>query len=420
MSELLSTYLINYYNKEEVGYRLPPEIKLDQFWPELVRFRQAKAEFLPFKDQAGKPFWLVLTPKLQEHLHQVDSRGKDSLYSVVKEEIQAELTEQALVEEAMFSSVIEGAFSTIARARELIVEGKEPRDTSDQMVANNGRVMRYVLEQRRAPCSIELMHTIQRMVTEKTLENEADAGRFRDGPIFVVNQRRETIYAAPPADTVRPSMDSLIQWINEGEQQPFIHPILRAAIIHTCLVYVHPYVDGNGRTARAVFYWYLLKHGYEFFRYFSISSIIQETRERYYKALKNMEDHEADVTYVLLYMAESVVRAIEVILQRITERYRRDILFANIRERNIILNERQTRFLKYLTVSKEKRGTIAKYQKDFKVVYETARRDLAQLETLGILTKGKRGHQFVYTFSPSFLTSGAAQKGPQEDRRQPK
>ncbi len=406
MNELMRKYLLNYYTKDEVGYRLPPDVKLEAFWPELVRFRQAKAEFLPFKDQAGKPFWFVLTPKLQEHLHQVDSRGKDSLYSVVKEEIQEELTEQALVEEAMFSSVIEGAFSTIARARELIVEGKAPRDTSDQMVANNGRVMRYVLEQREAACSVELMHTIQLMVTEKTLEDETTAGRFRDGPVCVVNQRRETIYEAPPADTVRPSMEALVNWINEGAQQPFIHPILRAAIIHTYLVYVHPYVDGNGRTARAMFYWYLLKHRYEFFRYFSISSIIQETRERYYKALKDMEDHEADTTYVLLYMTESVVRAIEIILQRITERYRRDILFANIRERNIALNERHTRFMRYLAISREKRGTIAKYQKDFKVVYETARRDLAQLEAFGILTKGKQGRQFVYTLNPAFLIAG--------------
>ena len=406
MSELLNTYLLNYYTREEIGYRISPDVKLDEFWPKLVSFRQTKAEFLPFKDQAGKPFWFVLTPKLQEYLHQVDSRGKDSLYSVVKEEIQAELTEQALVEEAMFSSVIEGAFSTIARARELIVEGKQPRDTSDQMVANNGRVMRYVLEQRETPCSIELMHTIQRMVTEKTLQNEADAGRFRDGPVYVVNQRRETIYEAPPANTVHSSMESLIGWINEGAQQPFIHPILRAAIIHTYFVYVHPYVDGNGRTARAMFYWYLLKHGYEFFRYFSISSIIQETRGRYYKSLKDMEDDEADLTYALLYLAEAVVKAIDVILQRITERYRRDLLFANIRERNLILNERQMRFLKYLAISREKRGAMAKYQRDFKVVYETARRDLAQLEARGILTKSKEGRRFIYTLSPAFLTTG--------------
>ena len=405
MSELLTKYLLNYYTKEELGYRVPPEVKLDELWSELVTFRQAKAEFLPFKDQADHPFWFVLTPKLQELLHRVDSQGKDSLYGVVKQEIQVELTEQALIEEAMFSSVIEGAFSTIARARELIVEGKTPRDTSDQMVANNGRVMRYVLEQRQAPCSIELMHAIQRLVTEKKLEREAEAGRFRDGPVFVVNQQRQTIYDAPPAETVPASMETLVRWINDGAQQPFIHPILRAAIIHTYLVYVHPYADGNGRTARAMFYWYLLKHRYEFFRYFSISSIIQETRERYYRVLKQMEDSGADLTYVLLYMAESVARAIEVILQRITERYRRDLLFANIKERRILLNDRQARFLRYLAISKEKRGTIAKYQRDFKIVYETARQDLAKLEGLGILAKAKQGRQFVYALSYAFLVS---------------
>ena len=406
MSELLNTYLLNYYTREEIGYRISPDVKLDEFWPKLVSFRQTKAEFLPFKDQAGKPFWFVLTPKLQEYLHQVDSRGKDSLYSVVKEEIQAELTEQALIEEAMFSSVIEGAFSTIARARELIVEGKKPRDTSDQMVLNNGRVMRYVLEQREAPCSVELMHAIQRLVTESTLEDKTAVGRFREGPVFVVNERRQTIYEAPPAGAVPPSMEALVRWTNEAQQQPFIHPILRAAIIHTYLVYVHPYADGNGRTARAMFYWYLLKHGYEFFRYFSISSIIQETRGRYYKSLKDMEDHEADLTYALLYLAEAVVKAIDVILQRITERYRRDILFANIRQRNLTLNERQMRFLKSLTISRGKRGAIVKYQHDFKVVYETARRDLAQLEARGILTKSKEGRRFLYTLSPAFLTTG--------------
>ncbi len=118
-----------------------------------------------------------------------------------------------------------------------------------------------------------------------------------------------------------------------------------------------------------------------------------------------MEDHEADVTYVLLYMAESVVHAIDVILQRITKRYRRELLARTIRERNIVLNERQMRFLKSLTVSKEKRGTITKYQKDLKVVYETARRDLAQLETLKILVKRKHVRKFIYTLNPAFLTT---------------
>ena len=410
INRLFQPYLLNYYTKQELGYRLPSDVKLEEFWPTLVQYRQARGEFLPFRDQQGQPFWFVLTPGLQKLLHQVDSRGRDSLYKIVQDEIQTELVQQALIEEAMFSSVIEGAFSTLARARELIVGGKRPRDTSDQMVANNARVMRYVLEQREAPCSTELMHSIQRLATEKTLENPQNAGRFREDLVYIYNTQGEMVYTAPPADTVPPSVQALVDWINRANERPFIHPILCASIIHTHFVYVHPYVDGNGRTARSLFYWYLLKHGYEFFRYFSISSIIQETRTRYYKTLRDIEDHEADHTYVLLYMTEAVVKAIDVVLQRITERWRRDLLFSAIQQRQISLNKRQTTFLKFLTVSKDKRGTIAKYQRDFRVVYETARRDLAVLENAGILIKRNERRQFIYTLNPAFLThiSGAS------------
>ena len=406
-NELFQQFLLNYYTREEIGYRVPAEVKLDDFWPALVRFRQAKGELLPFRDQQGQPFWFVLTPELQKMLHQVDFRGRDSLYKIVQDEIQAELVQEALIEEALFSSVIEGAFSTLARARELIVEGKRPRDASDQMVANNARVMRFVLERRDAPCSIELMHEVQRLVTEKTLEDPRNAGRFREDLVYIYNAQGEAVYTAPPADTVLPSMQALADWINRAEGRPFIHPILSASILHTYFVYVHPYMDGNGRTARSLFYWYLLKQGYEFFRYFSISSIIQETRARYYKALKDMEDHGADLTYVLLYMTEAVVKAIEVVLQRITERWRRDLLFSAIRQRQISLNKRHTTFLRSLTVSKDKRGTIARYQRDFQVVYETARRDLGFLESAGILAKRKEGRRFVYLLNPTFLTQGS-------------
>lgn len=401
--ELLKNYLVNYYSKEEMGYRLSPNTKLDQLWPEVLEYRQIKAEFLPFNDQQDQPFWFVLTPQLQETLHHIDSRGKDSLYRVVQKEIQDELIEQALIEEALFSSVIEGAFSTLRRARELIVEGKKPRDVSDQMVANNAKIMRYVLEHRNSECSLEMMHTLQGMVTEKTLDRAEDSGRFRDDLVYIRNAQGEIIYTAPPAETVESSMQALIDWINKPHDRAFIHPILMASILHTYFVYVHPYFDGNGRTARSLFYWYLLKHGYEFFRYFSISSIIQETRAQYYKALKDMEDCAADMTYVLLYMTKSIVQAIDVILQKIVERWRRNILFSTIRQKNILLNERQERFLKSLSVSKEKVGTIAKHQKDFHVVFETARKDLSSLERTGILQKKKQGRKFIYILNPQFL-----------------
>ncbi len=401
--QLLEDSLLNYYSKQEMGYRLSADAKLEEFWPKTVEYRQTKGQNLPFEDQQGQKFWFVLTPPLLELLHRIDTKGKDSLYDVVKEEIRQELVNEALIEEALFSSVIEGAFSTLARARELIRQNKKPRDTSEQMVVNNAKVMRYVLEQRDARCSIEFMHTLQRLATEKTLEDPQDAGRFRTDLVYIYNANGEVVYTAPPVETVDPSMQQLVDWVNKQNERPFIHPIVCATIIHTYFVYVHPFVDGNGRTARSLFYWYLLKNRYEFFRYFSISSIIKETRAQYYKALKDMEDCHADMTYVLLYMAGTVVQAIDVVLQRIVERYRRDMLLSKVQEKGILLNDRQRTFLKRLTTAKDKRGTMAKYQKDFGVVYETARRDLRFLESHGILVRKTEGKKFVYLLNPAFL-----------------
>lgn len=405
LKELLKKFTLNYYAKEEIGYRLPANIKIDDFWPRLVQSRKIKAETLPFKDQQGQCFWFLLTPRLLELLHLIDSRGKDSLYQMVQSEIRDELVENALIEEAMFSSVIEGAFSTLRRARELIVEGKKPKDTSDQMVMNNGKVMRFILEQQSANCSIELMHTLQKMVTEKTLERETDSGRFRDDLVLVRNSQGELIYTAPSASVVEPAMTALVDWINHSDQDQFIHPILKAAIIHTYFVYIHPYFDGNGRTARSLFYWYLLKNGYDFFKYFSISSIIQETRAQYYRALKNMEDCEADLTYVLLYMTDSVVKAIDVVTQRIIERWHREALFSVIKSKGLFLNERQNKFLRHLTTAQDKTITIARYKNYTKVVFETARRDLLLLEKYKILKRSKQGRKFVYHLNADFLSS---------------
>lgn len=410
--ELVKHYFLNYYTKEEVGYRLPPEIKLDECWPSIVAFRKQKSEALPFTDQQGEPFWFVLTPELLQTLHLIDSQGKDSLYSVVRAEIQRELMEEALVEEALFSSAIEGAFSTLARARALIVEGKRPRDHSEQMIANNARVMRYALEQSHTPCSTELIHTFQRMVTDKTLDDPEAIGRFRNEVVYIYQSNGRLIYTAPPVDTVEPSIAALVDWINAAATRPFLHPIIAAIIIHTYFVYVHPYVDGNGRTARSLLYWYLLKHGYEFFRYFSISSAIQETRAQYYKALKDMEDYGADMTYVLRYLTRAIERAIALVCRRITDRYRRDVLFAAVRERQIVLNARQTAFLKTLSSGRDRQGTMAKYQRDNHVVYETARRDLSGLEKAGIVLKRKIGRQFVYMMHPGFLTAFVSPSSP--------
>jgi len=391
-----------YLPKEAIGYRLPNDLALEEFWQEIVKFRKQKSEILPFNDQSGQNFWYLLTSVLQKEIYQIDSSGKDSLYRVVKKEIENELIKDSIMEEALYSSVIEGAFSTMKRLRELVGKERKPVDINDQMVLNNYNAMQFILQEKHKELSLDFMLKLHKIVTEKTLfEDEAYAGRFRDDTVYVKDKRRDiVIYTPPPAEQVEPAMKRLIEWVNEKDDARFIHPLIKASFIHFYFVYIHPFFDGNGRTARALFYYFMIKNGYEFFKYFSISAVVQKTKVQYYKAIKDAEDCNADITYFLLYMAETISESIHLVTERIAQHYQRDFVFIKLKEKNIFLNERQEKFLKRFLVSDKRTVTIKAYQDWFKVVYETARRDLDDLVAKGILLKSKYRRQFIY--SPNY------------------
>lgn len=392
----------NYLSKEEISYRLPNNLALGEFWQEVVKFRKQKSEILPFNDQTGQNFWYFLTPVLQKEIYEIDSSGKDSLYRVVKKEIENELIKDSLIEEALYSSVIEGAFSTMKRLRELVEKERKPVDINDQMVLNNYHAMQFILQEKHKELSVDFILKLHKIVTEKTLfEDEAYAGRFRDDVVYVKDKRRDiVIYTPPSAGQVEPAMKQLIEWVNEKNDAHFIHPLIKASFIHFYFVYIHPFFDGNGRTARALFYYFMIKNGYEFFKYFSISVVVQKTKIQYYKAIKDTEDCNADITYFLLYMATTILESIHLVTERIAQHYQRDFVFIRLKEKGVLLSVRQEKFLKRFLVSDKRAITIKAYKDWFKVVYETARRDLEDLTAKGILLKSKHRRQFMY--SPNY------------------
>ncbi len=399
MDNHLQEYFENYLNKLEIGYRLPPEIKLEGFWQQLLLLRKAKAEVLPLKDQENRAFWYALPRSLQKKLHEIDSYGRDSLYTMVKKSIEGELLKESLIEEAFYSSVIEGAFSTLKKAKELVNEKRPPADKSEQMILNNYYAMRYILENKDKAISQELILELHKIVTDKTMDDQRFAGRYRDDWVYITDSQGKPIYKPPPAEQVQSLMRELIEWVNIDNEKNFIHPVVKAAILHFYLVYLHPFFDGNGRTARALFYFYLIKNRYEFFRYFSISSIINATRGQYYKSLKEVEDFDSDLTYFIVYIAESVLSAITEIKRRISEHYGREYYLARLKELNIPLNSRQAKFIAKFLLWKEKRITFTRYLDLFGVVYQTARTDLFDLEKKKVLKKEKTGKKFVFTLN---------------------
>jgi Fic family protein len=161
-------------------------------------------------------------------------------------------------------------------------------------------------------------------------------------------------------------------------------------------VHIHPFFDGNGRTARALFYFDLIKNEYEFFKYFSISVAVQKAKGKYYKAIRDSETHEGDFTYFLLYMADTILESIHLVKSRIAHHYQKEFVVDRLNKEGILFNERQRKFIKRFFVMDQRMITIKKYQDWFKVVYETARRDLDDLHAKGVLAKGKHGRAFVY------------------------
>jgi len=397
IADLYKSFQDRYLNKLEIGFRLPGEFSLPEVWQEIQKERKSKAENLALKDEKGETFWYVNTKPLQAKLHQIDSRGKDSLYSYIKPDIENELALDSIIEEAWASNIIEGAFTTRKRAQELVRRNLTPKDKNELMMKNNHQAMTFILENRESEFSIDFILEIHRIITQNTLDDPEYAGKFRDDDVFIWDKTNTVIFKPMAEENIKESLNNLVTWVNTHSEEDFIHPILKASIIHFFLVYVHPFFDGNGRTARAIFYFYLLKHKYDFFKYLSISALIAKQKEKYYKAIKEVEDYENDLTYFLLYSADVVLKSIDEILDKIAKKYQSDIISKNINLRGVHLNKRQKSLIKILIDQDQKTMTTRRYEKIFKVSYGTARSDLNELSENGLLQKRKLGKGFIYS-----------------------
>ncbi len=396
-ANLYKSFQDRYLNRIEIGFRLPGELNLSEVWQKIQDERKNRGEFLTLKDEKGIPFWYVNTKPLQSKLHQIDSRGKDSLYRHIKPDIENELILDSIIEEAWASNIIEGAFTTHKRAQELVRRNLTPKDKSELMTKNNHLAMTYILEHRESEFNNDFILKIHQIITEGTLDDPEYAGKFRDDEVFIRDKTNAVIFKPMAAEKIELCLNNLVTWVNAHSDEDFIHPVVKASIIHFYIVYVHPFFDGNGRTARALFYFYLLKNQYEFFKYFSISALIAQQREKYYKAIKDVEDYEDDLTYFLLYFADIVSKSINEIIDRIVRKYQSDIISKNLDAKGIYLNKRQKKLIRLLIDHDHKNITTRRYEKIFKVSYGTARSDLNEMTENGLLQKRKIGKGFIYS-----------------------
>lgn len=294
----------------------------------------------------------------------------------------------SLMEEAIYSSKMEGASTTRVVAKEMLRKKKSPQNKAQQMIANNYSTIQYIVDHKDEPLTEESLLYIHRLMTEKTLDNPEDAGRFRTNDKVVVADMVEgdIVYTPPTYKDIPDFVETICDFFNKDKPRTFIHPIIKGVIIHFMLAYMHPFVDGNGRTARALFYWYMLKENYKLTEYMSISRVISKSKASYEKSFRYTENDGNDMGYFVAYN----LKALEISFQQLRDyiqRKQQEKKAANAFMLAGNVNQRQALVLQRLTEEPDTIMTVKDVQELFSVSSMTARKDLTDLVQQGYLTE---------------------------------
>lgn len=399
----------------EVRYREPPAgLSLEEWWVGIRLARMGGFQHLPLVDKGGAAFVFARPEEVLIHLHHIDQdaagviRAGQEVASAAQQEfaIPAQRSEyllRSLIEESITSSQLEGASTTRKVAEAMLREGRNPRNHSERMIYNNYLTMRAIQGFRDEPITPKRILEIHRRVTEGTLENPAEAGRLRHSDDYrIVDNENGIALHTPPAFSELPDrLQRLCDFANAPESdRPFVHPILRAILLHFMIGYDHPFTDGNGRTARALFYWSMLRSGYWLTEFISISQILKKAPAQYGRAYLFTESDGGDTTYFLLHQLETIRKAIDslhsYLAKRRTEQRAVEQLIAPSSRLGGELNHRQRALLAHALKHPGEIYKISIHQKTHGVVYQTARTDLMALATLGLLDEGRTGKMKIF------------------------
>lgn len=332
----------------------------------------------------------TVTNRMQYLCHEFDMNfgGSWGSSSIIPNDNKNQYLISSLMEEAISSSQMEGASTTRKVAKDMLRKNISPSSRSEQMIFNNYQSIRFIAEHKNEPLTKELLLRVHALMTYKTLNNSADEGCFRmNDQVVVENSLTHEIVHIPPSHLEIPQfIDSLCQFFNEKGKGQFIHPVVRAIIVHFMVAYVHPFVDGNGRTARALFYWYMLKEGYWLMEYLSISRIIYKSKASYEKSFLCTEADNNDIGYFIAYNLRVLDLSFKE-LQRYINLKISEQQQVSVIHRLEHINDRQAVILSLIQENPKRSLTIKELQNRFAISHPTAQSDVEALVERGLLNK---------------------------------
>ena len=264
------------------------------------------------QDKKGNNFDYSVPEVLQEQLYKIMEYSRVGL--VPSDSIgNAYLLSSLTIEEAINSSQLEGASTTRRVAQEMIKTNRKPQNEDEQMIYNNYLLMKELKVEQDEELSVDMILRFHKIATQYTSHNNVKPGYFRtDDEIYIADRDNNILYQPPIHTQITPRMKELCKFANSShEGTEFMHPVIKAIILHFMIGYIHPFADGNGRTARALFYWFMLKGGFDYFEYISISKFLKDAPAKYSKSYQYTEADDNDLNYFIFYQMEIILRSID-------------------------------------------------------------------------------------------------------------
>ncbi len=401
---------VGYLHWEELRHRSPPSGLSDKEWWLALKFKRLNAQmsFAELKARNDAPLKVTRHPRLDAGMARLDRQMAGSLASPGAVQLSSGERDQyltsSLMEEAIHSSLFEGAVSTREAAKEMLRQNAKPTNRDERMILNNYRAMQRIRALRDQDMSVPLLLELHSILTDQTLDKPECAGRFQlpgERRIEVIDERSQRVVnTPPPAEQLPQRMARLMAFANAPAEQAdrYVPPVLRAILLHFQLAYDHPFYDGNGRTARALFYWSMLRQGYWLTEFISISRPLLRNRGAYERAYLYTESDEQDATYFVLQQLDVLQQAqgeLSAYIERKT--LANATLRSRIRNRQD-LNHRQIALLDHALRHPEVQYTHESHANSHHTSIVTARADLQNLVRAGFLVGPIRvGKRFIYS-----------------------
>jgi len=297
-----------------------------------------------------------------------------------------------------------GAATTTLIAKDMLKRKRKPRTPDERMIMGNFQMMKFAIDHRHQALSVEFIARLHEVGVQGIDDDEYHPGAFRNSnDVAVVDRDGEVVHQPPSFEQLPERLERLCAWVNtchdSVESNAYLHPLIKAMALHFAIGYEHPFRDGNGRVARALFYWFMFKYEYAAFRYITISALLKNAAVEYGKSYLYSESDTMDLTYFFEHQSSCIIKAIETfkgayersVAQQ--DEYNRFLLSSGLFGK---MNDNQRVVFRVARDGLHCDFTAVSVKENLGCSYNTAAAVLKGLAELDVFNQHKEGKEWVY------------------------